>query len=57
MLGLLQNHQQVLHYLPIAKEIMKLPKQFLVNVMYTVIGNSFADWVKLRVIARNTKIV
>ena len=36
---------------------MKLPKQFLVNVMYTVIGNSFAEWVKLRVIARNTKIV
>ena len=36
---------------------MKLPKQFIVNVIYTVIGDSFADWVKERVVARNIKIV
>ena len=57
MLVLLQQHRQVLQYLPIAKELLKLPKQFLVNVMYSVIGDAFADWVKQRVVARNTKIV
>ena len=57
MLGFLQQHRQVMEYLPIAKEIMKLPKQFLVNVMYSVIGDAFADWVKQRVVARNIKIV
>ena len=53
----MQVHSQVLDYLPVAKEIIKLPKQFLVNVIYTVVGDAFADWVKQRVVARNLKIV
>jgi len=57
MLGFLQQHRQVLQYLPIAKEVVKLPKQFVANVIYTVVGDPFADWVKERVEARNAKIV
>jgi hypothetical protein len=35
----------------------KLPKQWIVNVIYSSIGKDFADWVKARVIERNTNIV
>ena len=38
------------------KEILKLPKQFLVNVIYTIVGDGFADWIKDRIVARNEKI-
>ena len=42
--------------LPCEKEIVKLPKQYLVNVIYTVAGEDFAKWVKEKIEARNTKV-
>ena len=36
---------------------MKLPKQFIINTLYTVVGEPFGEWVKERVIARNAKII
>ena len=33
-------------YFPIEKEMEKLPRQYIANVIYTVVGNPFAIWVK-----------
>ena len=35
----------------------KLPKQFIVNTLYTALGDAFADWVKERIETRNAKVV
>ena len=32
-------------HMPILKEMTKLPKQWIVNVAYTLLGDPFADWV------------
>ena len=48
---------EVMNHLPEKqKEIEKLPKQFLINVAYKVVGTQFADWVKDRIVQRNSKI-
>ena len=36
-------------YLPVAKEVVKLPRQYLANIIYTVKGENFQTWVNQRV--------
>ena len=43
-------------HLPDVKEIPKLPKQFLINILYTVVGDNFAAWISARIRARNEKL-
>ena len=43
--------------LPIEKEIEKLPKQWLINVIYTIVGDQFAQWVKDRIEERNQRML
>ena len=38
-------------------EIPRLPKDFLANVAFTVVGKPFGDWVKSQIEARNQKII
>ena len=45
------------NYFPIEKEMKKLPKQWIVNVLYTALGDAFGDWVKGRIESRNEKVV
>ena len=42
-------------YLPIKKEIKKLSRGYLGNVIYTVIGDQFNEWVNMRVKERHQK--
>jgi hypothetical protein len=51
-----KNDEECLSYLPCAKEIIKLPKQYLVNLIYAVIGEDFARWVWKRIEDRNAKV-
>ena len=43
-------------YLPDEQEIHLLPRQYLANVIYTVVGERFAAWVKERIVERNKKM-
>ena len=43
-------------YMPVIKEIPKLPKQFIINVAYSIIGEPFAKWVRGQIEARNLKV-
>ena len=52
----MRQNEEVLRFMPIEKEVKKLPKQFLVNVAYSVYGDTFAAWVKQRVEERNAKV-
>lgn len=51
-----QGYPEVMKRLPDPKDIPKLPKQYLVNVVYTIVGQTFNDWVKGRVEERNNKV-
>lgn len=55
--GYIELYPEVRRYLPIQKELKTLPKQFLVNVIYTIVKGPFNEWVKGRISERNTKIM
>lgn len=40
----------------IEKEILKLPRQYIINTIYTKVGLPFKEWVDLRVDERHTKV-
>ena len=47
----------VMKVLPIIqKEREKLPRAYIGNVMYTIVGKPFADWVDLKVKERHAKV-
>ena len=39
------------------REVEKLPRSYLANVIYTIVGTPFRDWVDKAIQARNDKIV
>jgi hypothetical protein len=43
-------------HLPILKELEKVPKQWLCNVIYSVIGDDFSNWVVHKVKERNDRV-
>jgi hypothetical protein len=43
-------------HLPILKELEKIPKQWLCNLLYSVIGDDFARWVSERIKERNERV-
>jgi hypothetical protein len=43
-------------YFPEVKEQAKLPRQWIINVLYSTIGQDFAFFVKTRTEERNQKI-
>lgn len=56
MSDFLQDHLEVANWLPDLIEIPRLPKEFLANVAFTVIGDPFGQWVKQQIEARNQKL-
>ena len=49
-------YPQLARYFPIEKEMEKLPRQYIANVIYTIVGNPFAKWVESQMRKRNDKI-
>ena len=39
------------------KELMKMPRSYIANVIYTIIGDAFQKWADERITARNEKVV
>jgi len=50
-------HNVVADYLPVHKEICKLPKQWIANVCHTLLGAIFSNWVREQVDQRNQGIL
>lgn len=50
-----EDHPHIFDYLPIKKEIKKLSRSYLGNVIYTVIGDPFNEWVNIKVKERHQK--
>ena len=43
-------------YLPEDRDMHKVPRQWLINIVYTIIGNPFSEWVKSEIVKRNTDL-
>ena len=56
ILEFIKPYGEVWKCLPVDKEIPKAPKQWLINVAYSGIGDDFSVWVKKKVEARNAKV-
>ena len=56
MLEFGNNYQNLFKFLPDPVEIKKCPKQWLINVIFTIVKTPFADWVSDLIEARNHKI-
>ena len=52
----LQNHNEVYKFLPDKEDLPKVPKQWLVNMVYTIVREDFSDWVKRHIEDRNEKM-
>ena len=51
-----KKNPKVPQYLPDDRDMHKVPRQWLINVAYTVIGKPFSDWVKEEVATRNEEL-
>ena len=49
-----ENPELVL-YFPVRKELMKMPRQYIVNVTYSIVGDDFKKWVHERIHQRNVR--
>ena len=57
MLAFGNNFDHVREALPTEeKEVLKLPRQYIINVIYTIVGPPFGNWVNNRVNARHQKV-
>ena len=56
MLLFASDYPNVMRALPIEAEIKKLSRQYLANVIYTLVGEKFQYWVDAKVEARNKKV-
>ena len=45
------------HYLPDEKEMEKLPKQWLCNILVKITGGKFKQWVQEKILVRNQGLV
>ena len=52
-----QKYPEVLNYLPDQDEWIKLPRQWLISVIYTLVGKTFADWASQLMDVRNEKVI
>ena len=48
-----QQHAEVRRHLPDERDIRRLPRQWIINVVYSLIGDSFRNWVSTLVRTRN----
>lgn len=52
----IRNMPEVMAYFPIEKEIAKLPRQWIINVTYTLVGEDFKTYIEARIEERNEKM-
>ena len=49
----IHEHQRAPLFIPDERDIDKIPRAWLCNIAYTVIGDPFSDWVRQAIADRN----
>ena len=50
------KYENVADYMPDGADLLRMPRQWLINVAYTIIGEPFEKWIGGQVTTRNTKV-
>ena len=56
VLEYVKENEEALQYLPDPKDILLLPREYLMNLLHSVYGASFKQWVDVRCNVRNKKL-
>ena len=56
ILATARKNPKVSYYLPEDRDMHKVPRQWIINVAYTLIGEPFAAWVKDEIANRNDEL-
>ena len=51
------GHEEVMRHLPDDRELRKAPRQWMLNVIATILQKPFLDWVKQRIDERNASVI
>ena len=51
-----KDHPEALKYLPDERDLLNLQRQYIIDIIYTVIGQPFKEWVDERILIRNNKL-
>jgi len=52
----LEAHPEVFEYLPDGKELRKVPREWICNIIATIVGAPFVEWVQARINERNAQL-
>ena len=50
------KHDVVMQALPVPKECLRLERSYISNLIYSIVGQPYKDWVDVRVNERNRKV-
>ena len=50
-----KEDSNAMKYLPTPKDIKKLPREYLLNLIYSALGEDFKNWINQNCSARNQK--
>ena len=53
----LEASPEVFEYLPDGKELRKVPREWICNIIATIVGAPFVEWVQARINERNAQLV
>ena len=53
---ILKNKREILRFLPDERDLLSLPRQYVLNVIYTLEGKDFADFIKEKIAERNDSL-
>ena len=53
---ILEHKRELLEYFPDRRDLDKLPRQYVLNVIYTITGKNFAEWIQEKIKERNASL-
>ena len=56
LLNIRGDYPQLSEYFPEERDLPKIPRAWLANVIYTIVGDQFNQWVQERIRERNDRV-
>ena len=50
------QHPEVMEFFPLTKELTKMSRKYICDVIYSVVGDEFKEWINARVEHRHRKM-
>ena len=57
MLAFIKDKEEVWKYLPEKQDVKLLPRQYIADIIYNVLGDEFQTWLKEKIDQRNKELL